>query len=117
MDDLEEIHYIEDLSNTSSLNFQKSVILGVLGIIAIVLTICLLKAGLKSQNIVSQVETIPEESSSHHHQGFFVPNIPKSLPSYSECEFRHDFQSNLNSTNNEPPTYEEAQNVWTVYIS
>ena len=108
---LEESHHIEDLSNTSNLIFQKSLILGVLGTIAIVLTICLLKVGLKSQNNIAQVETIPEDSSSHHHQGFFVPNIPRSLPSYSECEFKHDFHSNLNSTNLEPPTYEEAQKL------
>ena len=37
-----------------------------------------------------------------------VPNAPRSLPSYSECEFD---QHNLSSNNQEPPSYNDALKV------
>ena len=40
-----------------------------------------------------------------------VPNVPRSLPSYSECEFDQHNQNNLSSTNQEPPSYDDALKV------
>ena len=58
----------------------------------------------RAQNATSSDST-PESSSSIHQEVNHVPSVPKSLPSYSECEFNQSFHS---STHQEPPSYEEA---------
>ena len=103
-------------------------IIGVLTIAILVLTaialpLCLLRLVDKSQNqtvcvitmsnLVNNVnraedacsDLTPEVSSSIRQEFNHVPSVPKSLPSYSECEFNQSFHS---STHQEPPSYEEA---------
>ena len=104
-------------------------IIGVLTIAILVLTaialpLCLLRLVDKSQNqtvcvitmsnLVNNVnqaqdrtntDSTPEVSSSVPQEFNHVPSVPKSLPSYSECEFNQSFHS---STHQEPPSYEEA---------
>ena len=50
----------------------------------------------------SNSEMVPEGSASIGQQVTNVPSVPRSLPSYSECDF------DQNSTCQEPPSYEEA---------
>ena len=93
--------------------------------LAILLALYLFKLGQKSQNRVvccaslsnlhtnlaqatTNAEIVPEDSSTNEFQVVNVPNVPRSLPSYSECEFDQNNQSNLSSTHQEPPSYEEA---------
>ena len=97
------------------------VILIVLGVIGIFLSACILLAIRKSKNQVVCVvslsnlqnndtqaqattisDTVPEASTSIRQEVTNVPSVPRSLPSYSECDF------DQNATCQEPPSYEEA---------
>ena len=111
----------QDDASTIYMIIIQIVILIVFGVIGILLSVCILQAIRKSQNQVvcvmslsnlqnndtqaqanSNSEMVPESSGSIHQQVTNVPSVPRSLPSYSECNF------DQNSTCQEPPSYEEA---------
>ena len=108
-------------ASTPNMMIIQIVILIVLGVIGIFLSACILRAIRKSKNQVVCVvslsnlqnndtqaqattisDTVPEASTSIRQEVTNVPSVPRSLPSYSECDF------DQNSTCREPPSYEEA---------
>ena len=106
--------------------FKKIIVIpSVFGILAIIFFVWLLMSGQKSQNQVvcvvslsnlqnnflqaevrTNAEIVPEDS--NYHQVSNVRTVARSLPSYSECEFNQNNQSEFCSTNQEPPSFEEA---------
>ena len=109
-------------------NLKIIVIPSVFGIFAIILFVWLLISGQKTQNqvvcVVSlsnlqnnvvQAEvrtnaaiTLEDSSNSILRQASNVRTVARSLPSYSECEFNQNNPSEVSSTNQEPPSFEEA---------
>ena len=111
----------QEEASTPNMMIIQIVILIVLGVIGIFLSACILLAIRKSKNQVvcvvslsnlqnsdtqaqatSYLDTVPEASTSIRQEVTNVPSVPRSLPSYSECDF------DQNSTCQEPPSYEEA---------
>ena len=112
---------LQEDASTQNIMIIQIVILIVLGVIGIFLSACILRAIQKSKNQVvcvvslsnlrnndtqaqanSNSEPFPEGSTSIHQEVTNIPSVPRSLPSYSECDFDQD------STCQEPPSYEEA---------
>ena len=112
---------LQEDASTQNMMIIQIVILIVLGVIGIFLSACILRAIQKSKNQVvcvvslsnlrnndtqaqanSNSEPFPEGSTSIHQEVTNIPSVPRSLPSYSECDFDQD------STCQEPPSYEEA---------